>query len=117
MNSKIIANNKFSEFYSLLEPQEFKLFDETVYDKNSKIRSAYANKTYYDPLTRQVRAEDRPFVIERGTFEQSVIGCFFDHDSIEIDDTDFETPALKAKESSTVQKKLKTSSRRVLTNL
>ena len=47
------------------------LFDEAVYDKNRKFRSLYASKP----------DENRPFILERGTFRGSCISAFIPDDA------------------------------------
>jgi hypothetical protein len=64
----------------------YQLFDDSVYDKNRKIRSAFANKTNWNKETNELVIEDRPLTIEYGTFEQSVISTFNDEDTTEIPD-------------------------------
>jgi len=61
-----------------LEPS-FKIFDESVYDANRKLRSAYANKDNGEGVV-----ENRPFQIVEGTFEDSVISEFIPNDAILI---------------------------------
>ena len=48
-----------------------KLFDDSVYDKNRKLRSVYGSKLN----------ENRPFKIESGTFEQTCITAFIPEDA------------------------------------
>jgi len=48
------------------------LFDEAVYDKNRKFRSLYASKP----------DENRPFILERGTFQNSCISAFIPDDAV-----------------------------------
>ncbi len=72
-----------SDYFDLLDG--FQLFDISVYDKNRKIRSAYANKTHFDKKSNSNVIETRPFVIEFGTFEESVISAFFDENAAEFD--------------------------------
>ena len=50
-----------------------KLFDESIYDKNRKIRSINCSKP----------GENRPLKLLEGTFEQSVITCFIPENAIE----------------------------------
>lgn len=50
---------------------DFKLFDESVYDANRKLRSAYANKDNGKGCI-----ETRPFEIVEGTFEDSIISAY-----------------------------------------
>lgn len=64
----------------------FKLFDESVYDDNRKIRSALANKTFFNKETKKLIIENRPFKVEQGTIQQSIISAFFDENTIEIMD-------------------------------
>lgn len=71
---------------------DFEFFDSSIYDNNRKIRSAYANKTNYDNKTNKLIIENRPLVIEQGTFEQSIISAFNDTETIEIpDDVEFKS--------------------------
>jgi P4 family phage/plasmid primase-like protien len=73
----------------------FTLFDESVYDPNRKIRSAFANKTHFNPETNKViRETGRPLIIENnGLFEDTVISAFFDPLITEIADA-IELPIL-----------------------
>ena len=81
----------------------FTLFDESVYDPNRKIRSAFANKTHYDKTTNKViRETGRPFIIENnGVFENTVISAFFDPLITEIPDdpVDEHVAGIKANQS------------------
>ena len=98
MNETILMemNRKNSEF-PLFDYYEFnqengkynyEFFDKGVYDKNRKIRSAFANKTDYKIKTNELVIEDRPLIIEYGTFEQSVISSFNDENTIEMPDNE-----------------------------
>ena len=59
---------------------EFKFFDESVYDSNRKLRSAYANKDNGMGVV-----ENRPFQIVEGSFEDSVISAFIPDDATLIE--------------------------------
>jgi len=48
-----------------------KLFDESIYDKNRKLRSLYCSKP----------DENRPLNLYHGTFNQSIISCFIPKDA------------------------------------
>lgn len=63
----------------------FTLFDESVYG-HGKMRSAYANKTHWDTITKVMKIENRPMEIVCGTFEESVISSFIPEDAHEIPD-------------------------------
>lgn len=81
---------------------DFQLFDNSVYDDNRKMRSAFANKTYYDKTKNKVVIENRPLVIENGSFEQSVISAFNDVNTIEIPD-DIEFKSISPSPTSVIQ--------------
>jgi hypothetical protein len=67
--------------------KEFQLFDDSIYNQNSKMRCAFANKSHYDLKTKKLTIEEgRPMSLEYGTKEQSVISTFFDEECIEIMD-------------------------------
>jgi phage/plasmid-associated DNA primase len=85
LNSKKYNGDKVSDYFELTDPDTFELFDDSVYDKDRKIRSAYANKTHWIKDT-PLKVETRPLIIENGTFEQSVISAFFDEKFTIIDD-------------------------------
>lgn len=88
MNKELAKKNEINDYLQLKDG--FNLFDDGVYDPNRKIRSAFANKTHYDKTTNKVIVEDRPMVLEHGTFENSVISDFFDENFTEVeDDTEF----------------------------
>ena len=72
-------HNKLIQIYVPLE-DDFKIFDESVYDVNRKIRSAYANKD-----NGKGTVENRPFQIIEGTFEDSVISAFIPNSAILIE--------------------------------
>ena len=52
-----------------------KLFDESIYDKNRKLRSLYCSKP----------DENRPLNLYQGTFNQSIISCFIPKDAQSIE--------------------------------
>lgn len=66
-----------------------KLFDESPYDKNRKLRSLYSSKPN----------ENRPFKIEQGTFEQTCITAFIPEDAFVL--TLPEEPSRNASTSAT----------------
>jgi hypothetical protein len=74
---------KFNQFVVMNTPDladyigKGNLFDESVYDKNRKFRSLYASKP----------DENRPFILERGSFEGSCISAY-----IPTDATKYEPP-------------------------
>lgn len=69
--------------------EDYELFDDSVYNPNGKMRSAFASKSHYDKNTKTLTVEEgRPLLIESGTKEQSVISAFFDDDCFEIMDDD-----------------------------
>ena len=98
INKHILNKNdcseKVSDFYELGQlkyvngnKEGFTLFDESVYNKKRKIRSAYADKTHDNKMTGEILAcENRPSKIEFGTFQQSVISAFIPEDAMEIPD-------------------------------
>jgi len=59
---------------------DFKLFDESVYDPNRKLRSGYANKDNGKGII-----ENRPFHIVEGNFEDSIISAYIPDDAILIE--------------------------------
>lgn len=81
---KNTLSDNICKYFTLDNQSSFKLFDDSVYDANRKIRSAYANKTHYDG--KNIIIENRPFEIIQGTFEQTIISSFFDENSIDIID-------------------------------
>jgi hypothetical protein len=95
----------FYEFNTLPNGKyDYELFDNSVYDKNRKIRSAFANKTNWNKETNELVIEDRPLVIEYGTFEQSVITALNDENTIEMpDDPEPTITKLDTKEHQPVQ--------------
>lgn len=92
MNQTLIIKQSVGDYFELRE-RDFKLFDESIYDANRKIRSAFANKTNYDIKTRSLVVEERPFtIINDASFEDTIITEFFNKDVIEIpDDTQFKS--------------------------
>lgn len=87
---KNTLSNSVCKYFSLDNKSDFKLFDDSVYDSNRKMRSAFANKTHYDDNTKKVIIENRPFEIVQGSFKDTIITSFFDEDSIDIiDDNEF----------------------------
>ena len=86
MNQTLILKQEVGDYFDLID-SKFKLFDESIYDANRKIRSCGANKTHWDKDTNKLVIEDRPFVIENDvSFESTVISEFFDDDTMEIPD-------------------------------
>ena len=55
-----------------------KLFDDSVYSKSRKMRSVYASKPN----------ENRPFVIEEGTFNENIISAFVDKKAVILPDVE-----------------------------
>ena len=66
------ANKKYSYDLPDYIGEGNSLFDDSVYDKNRKMRSLYATK----------EGENRPFKLEKGTFEQSCISAFIPDDAV-----------------------------------
>lgn len=82
LNSIISRFNKsmaIDDYYQVLD--NFKVFDESVYDKNRKLRSAFACKDDGNGFVET----DRPMTILEGTFQDSVISAFFDENTTTIE--------------------------------
>jgi phage/plasmid-associated DNA primase len=92
MNQTLTIKQSVGDYFELRE-KSFGLFDESIYDANRKIRSAFANKTHYDIKTKSLIVEERPFtIINDASFEDTIITEFFNKDFIEIpDDTQFKS--------------------------
>lgn len=94
INKELNDNNnrceKVTDYFELKKTADDKydhvFFDESVYDKKRKLRSAYANKMHYEKATNQNTIENRPMDLVFGTFKQSVITAFNDANTIEIPD-------------------------------
>ena len=71
---------------------DHKFFDESVYDSNRKIRSAFCHKQWFQSQTENAFTDERQMRLVEGTFNQSVITSFYDEDTMEImDDVDDDT--------------------------
>jgi len=68
--------NKITNGYFDGKNETFKLFDESVYDKNRKLRSVYASK----------EGENRPLIIHEGNFEGLVISSFINENVFQLPD-------------------------------
>jgi hypothetical protein len=92
INNEKDSLEKVTDFYFLKKNKDddkylpFDLLDKSIYNEKGKMRSAYARKSHYDKETKQTFTEDRPSMIEFGTFEQSVISEFIPDDAFEIND-------------------------------
>jgi len=64
----------YGDLIEYLEDENDNIFDESPYDKNRRMRSVHCSKD----------RENRPMIIEDGTFEQSVISAFIDEDHVEM---------------------------------
>lgn len=71
------------QYFEIEDVASFKLFDDSVYDANRKMRSAFANKTHYNGST--VVVEERPLEIIQGEFEETVISSFFVENPLQLE--------------------------------
>lgn len=76
-------NDNVGQYFEIEDVASFKLFDDTVYDPNRKMRSAFANKTHFDGSN--VIVENRPMEIVQGTFEETVISSFFVENPLQLE--------------------------------
>jgi hypothetical protein len=85
-NSEFPLFDYYDFYQNTSEKYTYELFDDSVYNTNGKLRSAFANKTDFNKQYNKLVVEKRPLTIEFGTFEQSVISSFNDENTIEISD-------------------------------
>lgn len=71
-NKEIMGKKDVTDYIELFKPEEFKLFDESIYNKDRKIRAVNACKEVKGIV------EERPMKLIEGTIEQSIISASFD---------------------------------------
>lgn len=81
-NKEIMGKNDLSDYIELLKPTEYKLFDDSIYNKDRKIRAVNACKDVKGVI------EDRPMKLIEGTVEQSIISACFDEGAEQLEPSD-----------------------------
>ena len=76
-------NDTVGKYFEIEDQANFKMFDDSVYDANRKMRSAFANKTNYK--NSKITVENRPMEIVQGTFEETVISSFFVENPLQLE--------------------------------
>lgn len=81
-NKEVMGKKDITDYIEILKPEEFKLFDESIYNKDRKMRAVNACKEIKGVV------EERPMKLIEGTIEQTIISASFDEGAEKLDPTD-----------------------------